>query len=373
MVSNNDRLSVGILGAGGTIAPAIVRDLVDSPEAGELRLLDIDLAKARQTAEQFGGGKAHAHGVDGREAGALAAALDGIDVLVNAASYRINLDVMRACLQSGTHYIDLGGLYHLTAQQMELDAEFREAGLLALLGMGSAPGKTNVMASLAVTTLGGSADRIDVSAGGRDLAPPDGFAPPYAVQTLVDELTLNPVVLRAGEAVEIEPMTDAGMIDFPDPIGEAPAIYTLHSEMLTFGDSFGASAGSFRLSLGPAVFARLKQLTTASPDEIAAAVSTALKPSPKTVSIHLIDAYKNGRHVRVACKTSPIPEWDLGGSVISTAAPAAAAVRMLARGDLTATGALPPERCVDPARLFAELETRGAEFTVTQTDREDAE
>ncbi len=48
---------------------------------------------------------------------------------------------MRAALQVGAHYLDLGGLFHVTGEQLELDAEFREAGLLAVLGMGSTPGR----------------------------------------------------------------------------------------------------------------------------------------------------------------------------------------------------------------------------------------
>jgi saccharopine dehydrogenase-like NADP-dependent oxidoreductase len=47
--------------------------------------------------------------------------------------------------------------------------------------------------------------------------------------------------------------------------------------------------------------------------------------------------------------------------VVSTAAPAAAAVRLLARGELDATGALPPERCLEPELLFGELVGRGLE------------
>ena len=41
-------------------------------------------------------------------------------MLVNAASYRVNLDAMRACLEAGCHYIDLGGLYRVTGRQLEL-------------------------------------------------------------------------------------------------------------------------------------------------------------------------------------------------------------------------------------------------------------
>src|SRR3954463_14809426 len=141
-------MRVAVLGAGGTIAPPIVKDLAESAAAASLLLLDLDEAKAQATADVYGGDKSIARGIDGREPGALAEALNGVDVLVNSASYRINLDVMNACLASGTNYIDLGGLYHVTAKQLELDDQFREAGLLALLGMGSAPGKTNVMAGV---------------------------------------------------------------------------------------------------------------------------------------------------------------------------------------------------------------------------------
>jgi hypothetical protein len=59
------------------------------------------------------------------------------------------------------------------------------------------------------------------------------------------------------------------------------------------------------------------------------------------------------------------PHFGIGGSIVSTAAPAAATVRLLARRSITATGALPPERCIDPEEMFAELEARGAVFSVS--------
>ena len=106
-------MRVAILGAGGTIAPAIVRDLAESAEVDALDLLDLDGGRARAVAERHGGGKATAAVVDARAEGALAAALENADALVNSASYRINLDAMRACLEAGCHYLDLGGLYHV--------------------------------------------------------------------------------------------------------------------------------------------------------------------------------------------------------------------------------------------------------------------
>jgi saccharopine dehydrogenase (NAD+, L-lysine-forming) len=360
--SQAQELSVAVLGAGGTIAPAVVRDLAESEEASDLILLDVNEERAAAVAREHGGPRAQVRTADARSG--LAAALDGCDVLVNCASYRVGLEAMRASLEAGCHYIDLGGLYRLTGRQLELHGDFERAGLLALLGMGSSPGKTNVMAVAAVRALGEPPERIDVIAAGRDLDPPQRPSYPYAVQTLVDELTLRPVVLRDGEPEEIEPLTDGGRVEFGDPIGAGDTIYTLHSELRTFGDSFGCREASFRLSLPAPVLERVRGLTTAPREQIDAAAAEAVPPSPATVSVHLIEACSGGRRTRARAVTRPIEQWGLGGGVVSTGAPAAAAVRLLARGTIEARGALPPERCVDPDDLFPELERRGAEFEV---------
>lgn len=342
-------MRVAILGAGGTIAPAIVRDLAESDEVDELLLVDLDGAKARATADRHGGGKA-----------SVAAGVAGADVVVNSAGYRINLDAMRWSLEAGAHYVDLGGLYWMAGRQLELNDAFERAGLLAVLGMGSSPGKTNVMARHAARALGtDTLDAVHVAAGGRDLDPPAGESFPYALQTLIDELTMNPVVIRDGEPVEVEPMLPGGPVTFAAPIGEGETIHTIHSEMRTFPASFGCREASFRLSLAPALLDRLRELAAAGEDERRAVAASALPPSPKTVSSHVVEATARGRSVRVTSFTPPHEEWELGGGVVSTAAPAAATVRLLARGAVEARGALPPEDCIDPDALFPELERRG--------------
>ncbi len=355
---------VAILGAGGIIAPAIVRDLAESEEAAELLLLDLDEDRAAAVARAHGGPKASAHAVDAR-GGGLARALEGIDVLVNSASYRVNLDAMRACLDAGCHYIDLGGLYRVTGEQLELDGQFAGAGLLALLGMGSSPGKTNVMAVRAVRELGTVPETLDVIAAGRDLDPPEGPSYPYSPQTLVDELTMEPMAVRDGRPTALEPMSDGGEVDFPAPIGRGETIYTLHSEIRTFAESFGCTESSFRLSLAPAVLERLRGLTRGSSEEIAAAAAAAVPSSAHTVSVHVIEASTaTGGAVKVTAVTEPMQEWGIGGGIVSTAAPAAAAVRLIARGRIDATGAVPPERCVEPDDLFPELERRNCTLDV---------
>src|SRR5512133_4178565 len=174
--------TVAVVGAAGIIGPAIVATLAEQEAVDRILVLDMNEAGAREVAERHGGGKAIAGGLDitDRE---QAGALDGADVVLNSASYRVNLAAMEAALAAGAHYVDLGGLFHVTLEQLELDVRFREAGLLAVLGMGSTPGKTNVMAARAVELLGDDVERIVVGAAGRDPDPPSGpLVAPYAVE-----------------------------------------------------------------------------------------------------------------------------------------------------------------------------------------------
>src|SRR5438045_2380500 len=117
-------VTVAVLGAAGTIAPAIVRDLAESAEVGEMRLLDLDGKRPAAVAQSHGGGKASARAVDAHLVEDLSRVLEEVDVLVNTASYRVNLSAMRACLAARCNYLDLGGLYWMTRCQLELGDEF---------------------------------------------------------------------------------------------------------------------------------------------------------------------------------------------------------------------------------------------------------
>lgn len=359
-------MKVAVLGAGGTIGRAIVRDLAESAEVDQLLLIDADLPAAEAVAAEQAAAKGVAIGLDARAG--LAAAIAGCEVLVNAASYRVNLEAMEAALEAGTHYIDLGGLYHMTARQLELDERFIAADRLAALGMGASPGKTNVMAERAIRELGEKVLEIHVSAAGRDPAGGDGLRLPYALRTLIDELSLAPVVLIDGAPRELAPRHPGGSVRFPDPIGRAETIYTLHSELQTFGRSFLVGRATFRLSLPPALRARLDELVGADEAELDAVAAASLPPSAEAIAAHVVEARGAERVVRVSALTQPMAEWGLGGGIVSTAAPAAALVRLIARGEIDSVGALPPEDCVDPDALLPELETRGCVFSVEVSD-----
>ena len=357
-------MRVAVLGAAGTIGPALVRDLAESAEVETIEALDIRREAAAGVAERHGAGKASAGTVDARDPQALTLALDGVQVLVNAAGYRTNLLAMDAALAAGCAYIDLGGLFHMTQRQLGRARDFEEAGLVAVLGAGAAPGKTNVMAARAAEGLE-QVLAVRCASAGLDETPPEGLSTPYALQTLLDEVTMPPVVMEHGEQLDLDPLADGNTVAFPDPIGERHCIITLHSEVATLPRTVGAASCSFRLGLEPRVLDTLRELAARPPDEL----PVPAPPSPRTWSAQRVDVMgrRNGRTCRVVATalTPPHEGWGMGGGVVSTASVAAATVRLLARGRLPLTGVHAPEEALPADALLTELERVGTRFDLT--------
>ena len=281
--------------------------------------------------------------VDARDAASLGRALEGAEVVVNAADYRLNLDVMRGALGAGAHYVDLGGLFHVTREQLALDAEFGSAGLTAVLGLGSAPGKTNLLAAAAARRLGGDPLSMEIWAATRDPAAANHpFPAPYSVQTLRDELQMRPVVLRAGELEEVEPLSGEAEREFPEPVGRAKGIYTLHSELATLPSSLSSlREGSFRLCLSPGLLEKLLALDEGELPE-------PYTQSPESVAVHEVELRADGERVVGRTVTS-------GGSAKSTSEPAARAALEIAEGRLAAPGVRAPELAVEDPEAFLGL------------------
>jgi saccharopine dehydrogenase-like NADP-dependent oxidoreductase len=282
--------------------------------------------------------------VDASDAGAVAAALKGCTVCVNCVDYRLNPAVMRGALNAGAHYVDLGGLYHVTKLQLELDGQFRERALGALLGMGSAPGKTNLLASAAVSRLGEKPRSMEIWAATRDpAAEGHPFPAPYSVRTLLDELSMSPVVVADGQVTEVEPLSGRATRTLAEPVGPATGIYTLHSELATLPYAYPSlQEASFRLCLSPGL---LEKLLALGPDE----EPEPYEQSEASVAVHLVEV-EDGSGRRVV-------GWTLtrGGSARSTSEPAARAAVELLEGRLELAGARAPEAAIDDPEGFLGL------------------
>ena len=146
-------MKVVVLGGAGKMGSVAVQDLASDRRVDEVIIADRDLAQARTVAGIINSPKISIQSVDVTDHAALVNVLRGTDACLNATVYYFNLQVMEACLEAGVPYTDMGGLFHTTRQQLELSERFAEAGLSAVLGMGSAPGVPNVQARYAANRL----------------------------------------------------------------------------------------------------------------------------------------------------------------------------------------------------------------------------
>jgi len=229
-------MKIVVLGGAGKMGCIAVQDLAGDQRVEEVVIADRDLAQARTVAEVINSPKVSIQRVDVTDHDALVSVLRGADTCLNATVYYFNFQVMEACLEAGVDYTDLGGLFHTTRKQLELNDRFSEARLSAVLGMGSAPGVPNVQARYA-------ADRLDTIEyiriyDGIKPPPPDDVRFTYAVPTIVDELTLAPMVYRNGKFVACEPLSEFEDYWFTPPIGLLPMHLSLHSEVATLPITF---------------------------------------------------------------------------------------------------------------------------------------
>ena len=383
-------MKIVVLGGAGSMGRIAVRDLVLNPEVDQVLIADLNVELAGQVAAILNSPKVRVQAADATDRASLVALLRGADCLLNATVYYFNLPVMEACLQAGVHYVDLGGLFHTTRKQLELHPRFQAAGVTAVLGMGSAPGIPNVQARYA-------AERLDTI---ETIHIYDGIKPPasdelffgYAIPTIIDELTMPPVVFRDGEFVTCEPLSEVEPYWFQPPIGLLKTHLSLHSEVatlpLTYADKgvrecffkinyWGLSEAALRkvklfADLGFAssepvevkgvmvkprdLFVRLMAPYTPSLEafaaETAALADSEAETEWKKEIVTEVTGTQNGEPV-----TYRLGTLTTVGSRPTGVAPAITA-HWLAAGRIAQAGVFPPEAVIEPEPFFAELARR---------------
>ena len=275
---------------------------------------------------------------------------------------------------------------------------FREAGLTAVLGIGSTPGITNLLARIAADQLD-TVERLDVRIGSSDEAPAGAaFAPPYSLRTILDECTLEPMVYEDGAWRAAPPMSGEEAMQFPPPVGAMTAMYTLHSEVALFPVSFGERGlrhASFKIAFPPEFLAQLRlivDLGLARTDtvKVRAGKGRSAQVVPREALIALLAerqastasrepndcdvlrvvarGARDGKDVELVEEmvVRPYTPWRVGAGELDTGVPLAIAGILLARGGHP-TGALGAECVFDPHEFLRELTRYGMRASETST------
>jgi saccharopine dehydrogenase (NAD+, L-lysine-forming) len=382
-------MRIAVIGGAGGMGRVTVADLARSG-LDEVRIVDRDRERADSLATRLGG---PVRAVPGDE---LGEAIEGVDAVVNAASHRLNLTVMRACLEARAHYTDLGGLFHFALEQYELDEAFEARGLAAAISMGSAPGLTNMLAAACCARLD-TVEAIEIADAfipGRVPSPTDPYVPPYAASTLIDEFTADAAVFLDGELRMVPADTGAKVYEFPE--GSAECVYTIHSEPATLPRSYAAKGirrVEWRLGLPPLDVERLRGfvaagLTSTEPLRVDGAevvprqvLAEVLMRQARTVDAPedpdgvewfrvIVTGTRSGERATLVgeMRVGERPEWEAGAGATVTGTPPSVAAQMLSRGERLRDGVGGPEAMLPVGPFFAQLAERGLTGELVEAD-----
>jgi saccharopine dehydrogenase (NAD+, L-lysine-forming) len=388
-------MRIFVLGGAGKMGCISVQALANDDRVDEVIIADINAEQAKTIADYLESPKISIQRVDINDESAFLKSLDGADACLNATIYYTNLQVMEACLKVGVHYTDMGGLFYGTREQLKLHDRYAAAGVSAVLCMGSAPGIPNVQTRYA-------ADRLDSI---ESIKIYDGIKPPpaddlrfsYAVPTIVDELTIEPMIFENGEFVAKEPLSGFEDYWFTQPLGLLPMHLSLHSEVATLPVTFkdkGVQECFFKINywgMAKETVEKVRVLTEFGFDSQEPVDVKGATIIPRDMMVAMLSGYVHSiTDLLSPAKTKP-PNWakeivteihgkkdgkamtyrmgtlTCKGALPTGVAPAIAAI-WLADGRIE-PGVYPPEAALDPESFFKELEGREIYTQATVTSK----
>jgi len=389
-------VKVLVMGAG---AVGTVSALKFAQEAMLEKLVIADAVSARASllADRLNDSRVTAISLDAGDRAAVVGALRqfGITLVLNAALPATNIDVMRACLAAGCDYIDLAsagtdadGIPKMD-DQFALDAEFKAAGRLALLGMGADPGTTNVYAAYAAKHLLDVVTELRVRDGDNSVCQGhDGFFAAFSPWVMIDECLCQAVAYRGGRYYLEEPLTGLEPFDFPE-LGVLNCYYVDHEESRTLPLFFPeARTIDFKLCMDDVTVETLrvmKRLGLSRKDRVQVGdqsivprdVVVALLPDPrdlagrmrgKTCVGTLAKGLKNGEPkafyiYNVTDHETVYQELGVQATAYQTGIPPVIAACLIARGVWRGTGVMSPEQ-FNPDPFLEQLAREGMPWRI---------
>ncbi len=362
-----------ILIGAGMMGQAIAHYIASHDDVAEIIVADRELSRAERIAQRLRDTRIVPRRLDVSAPGAVREAMQGSDVAISAVPYFFNLNLARAAVESGVSFCDLGGNNRIVAGELALDEQAREAGVTIIPDCGLAPGLVNILAAAAVEDLD-TAESVSIRVGGlpQHPRPPLGYQIVFSPHGLINEYMEPSTVLRDGEIVTVPSLTECEEISFPSPYDRLEAFHTsggsstlsqtLHGRVrnleyktirypghlekiramadLGFFDNEPQQIdGVDVVPRSLAVHLLREHLSFDEPDVILLRVSArgTSAGTPREIRYEMIDNYDESTGLSAMMRT--------------TGFPIAQIALMIARGEITARGAIPQETCV-PAEVF---------------------
>jgi len=154
---------VTVLGGCGAVGSVAVKTLVQCGEFSEVAIGDQNIQRAQSMAKALGKGVV-AVKCEAQDKQSLRKAIQGSDVVLNCVGpfYSTVKPILGAVMEAGINYVDVCDDVDVTVDILNLDQALKDAGITALIGMGSSPGLTNVVSRFAADALLDSIESIDI-------------------------------------------------------------------------------------------------------------------------------------------------------------------------------------------------------------------
>jgi lysine 6-dehydrogenase len=220
-------MKILILGAGRMGLGAAYDLAHNSPEVQAATVADIDLERARAVVSTVGSARLSPAHVNVSDTAQVVALMRGHDAVISCVTYYHNLQLARAAIEARTNFCDLGGNNAVVASELALDAEARNAGINIIPDCGLAPGMVSVLAAHGAARFD-ELEAIHIRVGGlpQSPRPPLNYQIVFSVEGLINEYVERARVIRGGQIVEVESLTEIEALEFPAPYGRMEAFQT---------------------------------------------------------------------------------------------------------------------------------------------------
>jgi saccharopine dehydrogenase (NAD+, L-lysine-forming) len=152
-----------VLGGCGAVGSNAVKTLVNTKIFSEVLIGDFNMAKAEEMIDQLGR-KLSAVKMDATDRASIKKAIAGCDLVVNCIGpfYSTVQNILETVIEAGINYVDVCDDPDVTLKILKLDQAAKDAGILALIGMGASPGVTNLLGKLIADDFLDETDSIDI-------------------------------------------------------------------------------------------------------------------------------------------------------------------------------------------------------------------
>jgi saccharopine dehydrogenase-like NADP-dependent oxidoreductase len=254
-----------IVGA-GAVGSAAARIAIRRGFFEKLVLADYELRRPQAIMDEIGDDRLTATQVDASSVESVASLIreHGATHVLNAVDPRFVMPIFDGCFAAGATYLDMAmSLSHphpeqpyaltgvkLGDDQFAKDQEWKDAGLLALVGIGVEPGLSDIFARYAMDELFSEIDELGVRDGSNLVVAGYDFAPAFSIWATIEECLNPPVIYEEGKGwFTTAPFSEPEVFDFPDGIGPVKCFNVEHEEVLLMPRWTNAKRVTFKFGL----------------------------------------------------------------------------------------------------------------------------